>query len=254
MAPSDVAEIISAGIRESVAGWRGATKYREPLLGSAAADDRRFAVLRKVVNPRHMLPDDLVTGARSVVSFFLPFDDEVVRANAAVEGEAAREWVLAYLETNALIEQVTGGLIELLARNGVRAAAEPPSGRFDRHTLTSTWSHKSVAVIAGLGSFGVHRMAITDSGCAGRFGSLVLDCEPPWGGREPTERCLHIASGGCLECVKRCPVGALSGDGAIDRQLCWASCRRVAEKHDGLGNAAVCGKCALGPCSLRAAV
>ncbi|MEE8571702.1 MAG: epoxyqueuosine reductase [Gemmatimonadota bacterium] len=252
-APSDVAELISATIRESVAGWRGATKYREPLLASAAADDRRFAELKRVVNPRHMLPEDLVPAARSVASFFLPFDEDVVEANAGVQGEVAPEWVLAYLETNVLIEQVTGRLVELLVRHGVRAAAEPPSGRYDRRTFTSTWSHKSVAVIAGLGSFGVHRMAITDSGCAGRFGSLVLDCELPWGGREQTERCLHIASGDCLECVQRCPVGALSDEDGIDKQLCWTRCRRVAETFEGVGAASVCGKCALGPCALRAA-
>lgn len=253
-APSDVAEIISATIRECVAGWHGATKYREPLLASAAADDRRFAELKDVVDLRHMLPEDLVPSARSVASFFLPFEAEVVEANAAARGEVAPEWALAYVETNALIEQVTDRLVELLARHGVRAAAEPPTGRYDRRTFTSTWSHKSVAVVAGLGSFGVHRMAITDAGCAGRFGSLVLDCELPWGGREHIERCLHIASGGCLECVKRCPVGALSADGAIDKQLCRARCNHGAAALGGIGTAAVCGKCALGPCALQAAV
>jgi epoxyqueuosine reductase len=253
MAPSDVAELISATIRESAAGWRGTTRYREPLVASVAADDRRFAQLKDVVGPRHMLPGDLVPAARSVASFFLPFDEEVVEANAGVEEEVAPEWVVAYLETNALIERTTDRLVELLARHGVRAAAEPPSGRYDRRTFTSTWSHKSVAVIAGLGSFGVHRMAITDSGCAGRFGSLVLDCELPWGRRGKTERCLHIASGGCLECVKRCPVGALSDEGAIDKHLCWARCRRVADAFESVGAASVCGKCALGPCALQAA-
>lgn len=252
-APSFVAELISATIRESVAGWRGATKYRGPLMASAAADDRRFAELKRVVDPRHMLPEDLVPAARSVASFFLPFDEEVVEANAGAQEEVAPEWAVAYLETNELIERITDRLIEALAPRGVRAAAEPPSGHYDHHTFTSTWSHKSVAVIAGLASFGVHRMAITDSGCAGRFGSLVLDCELPWGGRKQTERCRHIASGDCLECVKRCPVGALSDEGAIDKQLCRARCRRVARTFEGVGAGGICGKCALGPCALQAA-
>ena len=251
--PLDVADLISATIRESVAGWRGATRYRKPLLASVAADDRRFAELKRVVDPRHMLPEDLVPGARSVASFFLPFDEGIVEANADAREEVAPEWAVAYLETNELIERIADQLTEALARHGIRAGAEPPSGRYDRRTFTSTWSHKSIAVIAGLASFGAHHMAITDSGCAGRFGSLVLDQELPWAAREQTQRCLHIASGGCLECVRRCPVGALSDEGAVDKQLCWSRCRRVAEAFEAVGAASVCGKCAVGPCALRAA-
>ncbi len=40
-------------------------------------------------------------------------------------------------------------------------------------TMACAWSHKSAAAIAGLGSFGLHRMLITDAGCAGRCGSLL---------------------------------------------------------------------------------
>jgi hypothetical protein len=37
---------------------------------------------------------------------------------------------------------------------------DPATYNFDPQTLVSRWSHKSVAVIAGLGSFGHHRRRV----------------------------------------------------------------------------------------------
>jgi hypothetical protein len=50
---------------------------------------------------------------------------------------------------------------------------------FNEEDLTAGWSHKSVAFVAGLGTFGVNRMLITPAGCAGRFGSMVISAEIP---------------------------------------------------------------------------
>jgi epoxyqueuosine reductase len=249
----DVRELISDTLRRAVDGGTK-TRYREPIVGFAAASDPRFDVLRKTIVAGHMLPGDLLRGAVSVVSFFFPFSREVVESNARSKTDVAWEWAVAYTETNRLIEDVSHELIGALAARDVRAVSEPPTGRFDRNELKSLWSHKSVALVAGLGGFGVHRMLITESGCAGRFGSLVVDCELPRGSVEPAQRCLHRVSGGCLECVKRCPVEALREDGTLDRKLCWARCRSAAVGFRDLSSVEVCGKCAVGPCALRSAV
>ena len=250
----ELAEFIITTIKREVGEADVTIGYREPLIGFAAADDPRFADLRRLAEPTHMMPQDLLPGARVVVSFFLPFDLRVVEANAQHREEVAQEWAVAYVETNALIESITAHLIELLAERGVHAAAEPPTDNFDPVTLSSRWSHKSVAVIAGLGSFGLHHMVITDSGCAGRFGSLVIDADLPITPAKPKERCLYFHDGSCLECVSRCPVGALDENGDIDKQRCWARCLEVAGEYEHLGRAEVCGKCAIGPCALESAV
>ena len=196
------------------------TRYRAPLLGFAAAADDRFETLANDVVPGHKLPEELLSGAKSVVSFFLPFAREVVEANRRTETEVAREWAVAYTETNALIERVAKEVIDALAREGVRAVSEPPTGRFDSERITSDWSHKSVGLIAGLGSFGIHRMLITAAGCAGRFGSVVVDCELPALPVLSAGEFLHLTSGTCLVCVGNCPVGALGEDGSLDRRFC----------------------------------
>ncbi len=252
--PLRLADFITTAVRRQVAEAGTVTRYREPLVGFVAADDSRFTALRREVHPTHMLPQDLLPGARSVVSFFLPFDPQVVEANAQHRDRVAREWAVAYIETNALIGQITAALTEGLAGQGIRAAAEPATHNFDPVSLVSRWSHKSVAVIAGLGSFGLHHLVITDAGCAGRFGSLVLDADLLTSTVEPKERCLYYHDGSCLECVLRCPVGALDESGAIDKQRCWERCLKVARGFERLGRADVCGKCSYGPCALESAV
>ncbi len=189
MDPNELAALITATVHSTVAGARTVTEYRQPLVAFASADDPRFLQLREVVHPSHMLPHDLVPDAHSVISFFLPFAPWVIKANAQHREQVAREWAVAYVETNELIGQISAQLIEDLAEHGIQAAAEPATHNFDRETLVSRWAHKSVAVIAGLGSFGLHQMVITDAGCAGRFGSLVLDAELPASQLQVRERC-----------------------------------------------------------------
>ena len=78
----------------------------------------------------------------------------------------------------------------------------------------SDWSHKHVAYIAGLGSFGRHHMLITDKGCCGRIGSVVTDAAIPATPRSDRERCLFKADGSCGKCLERCPILALK-DGRL---------------------------------------
>jgi epoxyqueuosine reductase QueG len=249
-----LAELIPAAVKQQVAEADTVTRYREPLVAFAAADDPRFPELRRVAEPTHHMPQDLLPGARSVVAFFLPFERQVLEANAQHKDKVAAEWALAYVETNALIGRITAHLIQALANLGVRAAGEPATDNFDPVTLVSQWSHKSVAVITGLGSLGLHHLVITDAGCAGRFGSLVTDAALPIILAEPKQRCLFFHDGSCIECVFRCPVDALDEDNHLDKQRCWSRCLDVAKGFEHVGKAEVCGKCSIGPCSFESAV
>jgi epoxyqueuosine reductase QueG len=201
------------------------------------------------------MPEELLSGARSVVCFFLPFAPEIVYANEKEKAQVAREWALAYHETNTLIGQITSRLIELLGQYGIQAAAEPATGIFDKDTLKSHWSHKSIAVLAGIGSFGLHRMVITDAGCAGRFGSIVIDANLSIDKPEQKERCGYYESGACMDCMFGCPVNAIDEDELFDRQACWEQCLKNANDFLDLGDKVqVCGKCAVvGPCALESA-
>jgi epoxyqueuosine reductase len=250
----DLSELIIETIHRETAQAQGATAYRTPLVGFASAADPRFREIQRIVEPTHYLPEEMLPGARTVVAFFLPFAAWVVEANAVERHRVAGEWRVAYLETNALIQRIADRLIAVLTERGVRAAAAPATHNYDPRDLIARWSHKSVAFIAGLGSFGLHRMLITDAGCAGRFGSVVTDADIAFTTPPARERCLYFHDGSCWECITRCPVDALGMDGAIDKQRCN---HRLVGLAKGFGReelADACGKCAIGPCSLGSAV
>ena len=249
--PQALADTIQSTIKYETTNAQGVTRYREPLVRWARADNPLFVELHAHVHADLLLPQQMLPGARSVVAFFLPFDNAIVRANAKEVDQVATAWAQAYIDTNKLLKHITDKLILTLAHHDIRAAAAPPTHNFDPQTLRSNWSHKSVAVIAGLGSFGLHRMVITDAGCAGRFSSLVLDADLPAIQSSVVERCLYYARGTCTVCVERCPVEALQSDGTLDKQLCCQRCLTNGEGFKHLGVADVCGKCATGPCAFQ---
>lgn len=224
------------------------TRYRSPLIGCARADNPGFLKLREVAGPGHLHPQDLLPGARSVVAFFLPFTADLVRTHRRAPG-ISREWAVAYIETNHLISRICETLTAELAQAGIRAAWQKPTHNFDKETLTSFWSHKHVAYLCGLGTFGLHHMLITRAGCAVRLGSLVLDAPLPVTPSPREEYCLHRRGRNCAACVRLCPTGALRVDG-FDRRRCYRQLLEVNDHFHDLGFSDVCGKCVLGPCAL----
>jgi epoxyqueuosine reductase QueG len=256
MKPLDLADLISETIKREVKESDTVTRYREPIIGFVAANDPGFSRLSELTEVLHMMPDDLLPGARSVVCFFLPFAPEIAYANAEEEERVAREWGVVYVETNTMIGQITARLIKLLSQSRVRAAAERATGNFDEAVLRSHWSHKSIAALTGIGSFGLHQLVITDAGCAGRFGSLVIDAELPINIPKQKERCEYYDMGTCLDCMLKCPVDAIDEEEPFNRLLCWEQCLKNASGFLDLGDDVhICGKCAVvGPCALKSAV
>jgi epoxyqueuosine reductase QueG len=251
MTKDEIPTYIESTIRDMVGNTTTVTKYRQPLIAYVSAEDSNFANLKKTVHPTHRVPQDLLPGARTVLSYFLPFEEKVVEANSIERERVAIEWVRAYIETNQLIEGINKQLIVGLEAHGVKAAAEVPTGNFDDETLTSPWSHKSIAVIAGIGSFGLHQLVITDLGCAGRFGSLVMDADITIQENVPKERCLYFIDGSCLECVLYCPSSAIDEQDGLNKRLCSDRCKSNAYVIDQLGRAEVCGKCSIGVCAFE---
>ncbi|HNX60797.1 MAG TPA: epoxyqueuosine reductase, partial [Spirochaetota bacterium] len=135
--------------------------------------------------------------------------------------------------------------------HGYRTGKIPATHNFDKVKLISRWSHRHIAHLAGLGTFGINNMLITESGCCGRFGSIITDCPVTIGEKQPVaDKCLYKAAGKCGVCVRKCVNGALRFDG-FDRHKCYESCLANEELHRSIGKADVCGKCTVGlPCSL----
>ncbi|OGR10267.1 MAG: hypothetical protein A2277_03515 [Desulfobacterales bacterium RIFOXYA12_FULL_46_15] len=231
-------------IQQRVVAAAVKTPLRSPLVGFASAHDPILETLKTEVGPHHLHPTDLLPEAQTIVVFFLPFGREVVKASrqwAYVEPV----WSRAYVETNRLIETISTELKQQLAAWGVKAVEQKPTDNFNPSDLTAVWSHKSMAYVAGLGRFGLHKMLITAAGVAGRCCSMVISAPIAPTRRPDEEYCLYLRNGTCQQCVHNCPVGALTVDG-LDKQRCWAHQKNKRDPDLERG----CGKCAIGPCAV----
>jgi len=224
------------------------TDWEEPLIAFADANNSLFRKLKEVVDANHVLPSDLLGNAKTVIAYFIPFKKETTLSNT--EGtKASKKWAAAYIETNQLIANVNEVLSRLLNACGFKAATTPPTHNFDEKKLTSSWSNKHIAFIAGLGKFGIHHMIITEKGCCGRIGSVVTDAKIAPTKRNSKESCLNKTNGTCGLCATKCVFGALTIND-FDKHKCYAQCLKNAQAYSELGLADVCGKCVANvPCS-----
>jgi epoxyqueuosine reductase len=233
--------------RSQVQNW-----WRPPLL-AAAPVDARFEMLPRIAADDHLQPAELLPTARSVLVFFIPFRKELVRENHQGD-RPCRNWGLAYVQTNDLINRLSQALAGLLTARGLRCGLTPATHNFNEDKLMARWSHKHLGHLVHLGRFGTHHMLITPAGCAGRLGSLVTEAEL---GEHPLietrEACLLKAGKACGLCVAACPVEALRANG-FQRGRCWARLKDNRAVLDYLADLPesthVCGKCAaVMPCS-----
>ncbi|HSB05014.1 MAG TPA: epoxyqueuosine reductase [Thermodesulfobacteriota bacterium] len=225
------------------------TRWKKPLIASASVEDRLFQKLKVWVRPSHALPQDLLSTGKTVIAYFLPFENRVQEENAKEESYPSRSWAVAYLETNRLIQDLNEHLKHFLENAGFRTVYTPATHNYDPSILLSDWSHRHIAYIAGLGRLGLNNWLITEKGCCGRIGSFVTEAILSPTPRPEQEFCLHKAGFQCSACIKMCTYGALFPD-RFDRHTCNRQLLKNDAYFSDLGTADVCGKCGCGlPCS-----
>lgn len=240
-----------------------ATEWGVPLVGFADAFSPYIQNLKTIISPTHALPQDALEDPKIVLVYYVPFTRALAKTNQTGTLYSSRQWAQAYEETNAMFGVLNEALVCFLEERGYRSAVAPQSATFDQERLISDWSHRHMAFAAGLGTFGINNMLITERGCCGRFSSLVTDLDVTPGRPLEGEYCLYKANGTCGLCVKHCPAGALTTSG-YDRNKCYAILRKNAEVWNMFGSSytdetgekpnsagsEVCGKCVTGsPCA-----
>jgi epoxyqueuosine reductase QueG len=229
----------------------GAT-WKEPLIEIIMANDERLKILKKAVSAEHLTANDILPDAKSIISFFIPFQENIVKSN--IKGTMASEkWAIAYIRTNDLIKTINDKIEILMDQNGYKTGKIPATHNFDVEKLISNWSHRHIAYIAGIGTFGMNNMLITKNGCCGRFGSIIINYELDEykQTKEIKEKCLHKINGSCGICQKKCIVDAYENN-KYDRHKCYKQCLENGEYHKKTGYADICGKCLVGlPCSTK---
>lgn len=224
------------------------TVWQDPIISFAAANDNLFYKLKEIISPTHALPTDFLADAQSIITYFIPFVKDTVISN--IEGfNASREWGVAYIETNQLIQDLNAFVCDKLRKHDYRATSIPKTYNYDKTKLINDWSHRHIAFIAGLGKFGLNNMLITEKGCCGRIGSIVTNLKLPPTPKSNRENCIYKYNGLCKKCIDRCVTNALT-ETTFNRFTCHEICLKNAGIFKDLGVVDVCGKCLVNlPCS-----
>lgn len=198
--------------------------YDAPLFGVAAADDPGFTALRDpaVVSPEVWLPNDWLDGAKSVISFFLPFSEAVRVSNRGGE-RPSEEWLHGRIEGQMMMNRFGAFVCESLEQAGEAAVYPAADPRFRMTApFASNWSERHAAYLCGLGTFGLSKGLITARGMAGRFGSVITTAGLPVNERadaDPFAACTM-----CGKCAQNCPAGAIDPEKGVANGKDHAKC------------------------------
>ena len=245
-------------IRPELEGMR---MFDEPLTGYACAEDPYFTEAKKpgIIGAHFIAPTEWLAGAKTVVSFFLPFADHVREANRQNMSWPADEWLHARIEGQDFIVTICRFVQDLLNKKDFATLVPILDPRFsgaspiakdntEQDYYTSNWSERHVAYAAGLGTFGLSKGLISLKGVAGRYFSIITSAyfEPdarPYKGIY--DYCIF-----CGACASNCPAGAISKEKGKLHPPCSKFVDSVKEK---CAPRYGCGKCQVKvPCETKA--
>jgi epoxyqueuosine reductase len=202
--------------------------FDAPVVAFASATDPLFDELKKsdVVGPNHMSPKEWMPDAKTVISYFYPFTEEIRSGNRKA-GLPSKEWLAGKAAAEVFVYNTGGALTQFLAGRGASAVVPDTDHRFkmvrNGTIAIPSWSERHVGYVAGLGTFGLHKSLITERGSAGRLGSLITNLE-----LTPTVRkykgkndyCPYYVNGSCVACIERCPAHAVNKTGGDQVTAC----------------------------------
>lgn len=231
MIPEFIAQSLEAALAAFVASDPGNAMpahdnmrmYDAPLVGVAAAGDAYFAAFTSpdIIGECFLAPKEWLPGARTVISYFLPFTEEVRKSNRR-PGLPSQEWASARIDGEVFNNVVRRFLIAYLEAQGTEAMSPALDARFRVVSRIPNWSERHAAFVAGLGTFSLCRSLITSKGTAGRIGSVITTLSLPATERPYQsyyEYCPFLTKGKCGACIRRCPPKAISPAGK-DNRIC----------------------------------
>ncbi|MBS4021521.1 MAG: 4Fe-4S binding protein [Dethiobacter sp.] len=217
-------------ISDAVAGMK---IYEDPVFAFGDAGDEYFTRLKDpvAIGSHFRLPKEWLPRAKTVISFFLPYTAAIKKDNSLEETWPSDGWLHGRYEGQMLLnklseylqnELLNAGYLSIVPSldKGFWSKGKPGKGlgKEDQLSFTSNWSERHVAFVCGLGSFGLSKGLITSKGIAGRFGSIVTELEISPSGRDYTEIDEYCSM--CGDCVKQCPVNAISLENGKDHLIC----------------------------------
>ncbi|MPM01864.1 hypothetical protein SDC9_48104 [bioreactor metagenome] len=242
-------------ISENAAGMK---IYDDPIFAFGSSGDAYFARLKNpgAIGEHFILPSQWLPEAKTVISFFLPFSQDVKKGNRKDLLWPSDEWLHGRYEGQAMLGKLCLHLKSELENAGYRSIVPSMEEKFwcsdgflsksahGASSFTSNWSERHVAFVCGLGTFSLSKGLITSKGVCGRFGSIVTELSLPPDRRAYTE--LYENCILCGKCAKNCPAAAISLETGKDHAICSRFLNETLQKHSPRYG---CGKCQVAvPC------
>jgi len=239
---------------------KGMRFYQRPIFSIGRADHPDFAKIKQpeVVGVHHLMPEDWLPEAKTVISVFLPFEQATVDANKVDPFEPAIEWVYTRVDGQRFLLALGAMIRDVVTSAGYKAVTPYTEDRYIMRTgsdaepgtehvpqYSTNWSERHVGVVTGLGTFGQSTNFISKAGCAGRLISIITDWDI-----EPDILDYNGWLGYCNDCgacIRRCPGNAYFPDRhGKDHEKCREHIRKACQRFFPRYG---CGKCQSGlPC------
>jgi len=220
--------------------------FEDPIFAFGSADDEWFLNLKDGdANLRGlMLPAEWLPGAKTVISYFLPFGEAVKDSNKKDYKMPSAGWLHGRIEGQNFLLEFSRFLYSKLNDAGYKSLVPGLDHRFKTKGFTSNWSERHVSYVCGLGTFGLSKGIITEKGMAGRLGSIITELKLEPGIKKYKDVYEYCTL--CGNCAINCPVDAISVEEGKDHRKCSDFLDTVREKHKTRYG---CGKCQVSvPC------
>ncbi len=238
MQPSDLSAWVESTIHDfssspenSLGNPAGEKAFDTPIVGFSSGADPLYSLLQQDIGDFYLTPLEIFSRTfpaaevqaeeLTVISWVLPLTAVTKADNARQTSHPTERWARGKLFGEKFNLALRRHVAETLTSAGFPALVPviSPFWRIamsERYGMCSSWSERHAAHVSGLGTFGLCDGLITPRGKAMRCGSVVSRIKLP-----PTTRpysghhdyCLHFSHGACEQCMKRCPVGAITEAG-----------------------------------------
>jgi epoxyqueuosine reductase QueG len=205
------------------------------LVGFVSGNDSIFTKYKEIIGDFYLTPKEaykwfceknnipISTDNLTVVAYILPINTKTKDENFKYSEEMPSErWANTRLYGEEANRSIQAHLIEELEKIGINSMAptnERKLFKINRRIWASNWSHRHCCYASGLGSFGLSDGFINARGKAMRCGSIIVDYNLPSDAsnrpKDPYEYCIN-----CGDCIKRCPVKAISFENRHDKMVC----------------------------------
>jgi len=167
--------------------YEGMRIFESPIFAFGAAADGIYEEFKSpaIIGNIFRSPTEWLPGAKTVISFFLPYTDRIKSSNGSDFLWPSDEWLHGRYEGQIFLLELIKHIENAILESGYAVIVPATDNAYKSSTediggtvrFVTNWSERHIAYACGLGTFGLSKGLITEKGMCGRFGSLITDLD-----------------------------------------------------------------------------